>query len=254
MDSNLIMSLDKSSYPSIVIIARTGSSRYPLKVLEKINGKSFIERTIERVTLSKLRDKIILAIPENSENDILSTIALENNILFYRGSQEDVLSRIYNLCLNFRCENIVRINGDCPFIDSKLIDEIVEDHLMGGFDYSSNIIEDSFPIGMHVEAIKFKAIEKAFKLSKLQIEREHVTPYIYNRPSVFKINSITSKVNNSDLRLCIDYPEDLEMAKRVIIETEDNFLEVNELVRIIRNDANLLNLCNRFNKEQSIKY
>ena len=66
---------------------------------------------------------------------------------------------------------------------------------------------------MHVEAIKFKPLKQAFELASLKIEREHVTPYIYNRPNLFKIKSIISSIINSDLRICIDYPEDFSMAK-----------------------------------------
>ena len=92
----------KCNFPSIAIIARVGSSRYPKKVLEKINGKSFIQRTIDRVKYCKLRKEIFLIIPESSDNDILKFIAEENNILCFRGNTEDVLSRIFNLCKNFK--------------------------------------------------------------------------------------------------------------------------------------------------------
>ncbi len=244
----------KSNFPSIAIIARVGSSRYPQKVLREINGKSFIQRTIERVKYCELKKDIFLIIPESSDNDILKVIAEENNIFCFRGNKEDVLSRIFNLCKDFNISNIVRINGDCPFIDPKLIDFIIDIHLKGNYDYTSNIIKDSYPIGMHVEAIKFKPLKQAFELASLKIEREHVTPYIYNRPDIFKIKSIISKTDNSDLRICIDYPGDFLMAKHLIKKTNDKLMNTNDLVKLIRNDKELLKLCSRYHKKQSIKY
>lgn len=240
--------------PSIAIIARVDSTRYPGKVIQEINGKSFLERIIERVSLSKMRDKVFLTIPENSENDILRDIAIKNNIICYRGSNKDVLSRIYNLCNYFKCKNIVRINGDCPFIDPCLIDDVIRQHLLKKNDYTSNILEDTFPTGMHVEVINFKTLKKAHNLAKEKFEREHVTPYIYNKPNIFKIECHTSKKNNSDIRVCIDYPEDFIMAKNIIKETNDKILKVDDLAKLIRDNRYLLNLCCRFNKKQSIKY
>ena len=242
------------SFPSIAIIARLDSTRFPKKVIHKINDKSFIERIIERVSLSKMKDKVFLAIPDNTENDLLYDIALENNIICYRGSNQDVLSRIYNLCLNFNCKNIVRINGDCPFIDPYLIDDVIKEHLLKDNDYTSNIIKDTFPVGMHVEVLNFRTIEKAHKYARKKLEREHVTPYIYNKPETFKIQSITSSIDNSDLRVCIDFPEDLIMAKSIIKETKDEILNVFQLSKVIRENKYLFKLCSRFNKKQSIKY
>jgi len=248
------MILNKSNYPSIAIIARIDSSRYPKKVIKEINNKSFIQRTIERVKNCKLKNKIYLIIPQSSDNDILKEIAEKNNILCYRGDKEDVLSRVYNLCKVFNITNIVRINGDCPFIDNELIDYIIQEHLIGNHDYTSNIIKNSYPIGMHIEVIRFEALKKAFQFANLKLEREHVTPYIYNRPQIFNIKSIIAKENNSDLRLCIDYPEDFSMAKKLILKTNDKFYKLNDLIKLIRTNEELLELCTRFHKNQSIKY
>ena len=244
----------KTFLPSIAIIARIDSTRYPGKVIQEINGKSFLVRIIERVSLSKMKDKVFLAIPENSENDILRDLAIKNNIVCYRGSNEDVLSRIYNLCNYFKCQNIVRINGDCPFIDPFLIDDVIRQHLFKKNDYTSNILKETFPTGMHIEVINFKTLKKAHNFAKEKIEREHVTPYIYNKPNIFKIGSYTSEKDNSDIRVCVDYPEDFIMAKNIIKETNDKILKVDELANLIRKNKYLLDLCRRFNKKQSIKY
>ena len=74
-----------------------------------------------------------------------------------------------------------------------MIDYIIHEHINGNYDYTSNIIKDSYPIGMHIEAIKFDALKQAFQFANLKIEREHVTPYIYNRPDIFNIKSIIAR-------------------------------------------------------------
>tara|TARA_B100000700_G_scaffold326061_1_gene436540 strand:- start:561 stop:1304 length:744 start_codon:yes stop_codon:yes gene_type:complete len=238
--------------PSVIIFARLNSSRFPNKVLSKIGDIRMIDRVINRVKLARNVNKIILAIPDTKINDQLEEIAFHNNILLFRGSSEDVLSRIYQCCKAYDISSIIRINGDCPFIDPSLIDELILNHFSNDYDYTSNILEDSFPVGMHIEIIKKAAIFKANFQASLDIEREHVTPYIYNNPNIFKLNSVVSIKNNSDIRICIDYPEDLIMANKLVELTSDTILDIDNLVSVIRNNEDLYALCKRHNKKQAI--
>ena len=117
-----------------------------------------------------------------------------------------------------------------------LIDKLVNIHIEDDNDYTSNILEDSFITGMHIEVINASSLFKAANEAKFDIDKEHVTPYIYNRPDIFKIKSIKSKKDNSYLRLCIDYPEDLEMIDLLIEKTNDQILSESQLVDLINNN------------------
>ncbi len=92
-----------------IIQARMTSSRLLGKVLIKIQGNPMVWHVINRLKKSKNIDEIILAIPDNSQNDILEKFAKENNFKYFRGSEEDVLSRHYQAAKKNEADVVVRI-------------------------------------------------------------------------------------------------------------------------------------------------
>ena len=67
----------------LIIQARTGSTRFPKKVLANINGITMIEQIINRVKRAKKIDEIVLATTKKKEDDILCKIAKKKNIFFF---------------------------------------------------------------------------------------------------------------------------------------------------------------------------
>ena len=108
-----------------VVQARIGSQRLRGKVLKKINNKETILLLLKRLSLAKEIDKIIVAIPKKKEDDPLYKILKKNNFQVFRGSEKNVLKRYYDCAKKFDLKNIIRITGDCPLIDPKLVDKLV---------------------------------------------------------------------------------------------------------------------------------
>ena len=106
-----------------IVQARMGSKRLPGKVLLKVNGKTLIEILMQRLLLSKKIEKIVLATSKKKENDPLVEEVKDLGFKVYRGSENDVLDRYFNVAKKFKANVIVRITGDCPLIDPYLIDE-----------------------------------------------------------------------------------------------------------------------------------
>lgn len=201
----------------VIIQARTASTRLPKKVLMEIEGKSLLWHVIQRVKLSKHIDEIVLAIPNTKENDILEKFAKENSIFYYRGSEDDVLSRYYNAAKKFDAKLIVRITSDCPLIDPHIIDMVINKHKKAKVDYTSIGIKRTFPRGVDVEVFNFLTLEKTFQKVREKYEREHVTAYIYTHPKIFKLQNIEAGQNlrHPELRLCVDTVEDLQLVKKI---------------------------------------
>ena len=84
----------------------------------------------------------------------------------------------------------------------------------------TNLTKPSFPYGIPVEIIKFNALQKAFKKAKKKDQRQHVTPYIYQNKNKFEILNIKLKKNYSKYRFTIDYPEDLNLLKKIISKSK----------------------------------
>ena len=167
-----------------IIQARVTSSRFPNKIFQKIKNKSLIDILIERIKKSKRINKIVLAIPNNIENKIIKK-KVKNSVPIFYGSEKDVLDRYYRAAKKFKANIIVRICGDCPLIDPKVIDNIIETYNKNDFDYVSNTIDPTFPDGLDVEVFNFEVLKKTWKEAKTDKERENVTEYILQK-SKFK--------------------------------------------------------------------
>jgi len=203
----------------VIIQARMGSTRLPEKVMKKIVGKTVLEHVVERVRQSKEIDDLVIATTNKEEDDTIVREAERLGVNYFRGSEEDVLSRYYYAAQENSADIVVRITSDCP-----LIDPLVLDHMLLKFfglyekmeaDYMSNTLKRTFPRGLDAEIIPFKVLERTFNEAKKQYEREHVTPYIYQNSDKFKLVNFENIENYSDYRITLDTEEDLMVITKI---------------------------------------
>lgn len=199
-----------------IVQARMNSTRLPGKILKEVLGKPMLLHLIERLKFSKHIDDVIIATTENKNDDILTYFCLEHDISFYRGSETDVLERHYKTANYFNIDPIVRVTSDCPLIDYEVVDKVISCFFEGSNDFASNINPPTYPDGLDAYVFSFNALKKANERSKNPYEREHVTPYFWNHPEIFKIMNV---FNSSDLskihRWTLDYKEDYNFIKTV---------------------------------------
>ncbi len=201
-----------------IIQARLTSSRFPNKVLQKIGNFPLIEFLIKRLKNSKEIDQIIVAAPNNKKNKFIKKY-IKNTKLFF-GSENDVLDRFYKTAKKFRAKNVIRICGDCPFVDATIVDNMVRIFKKGKFDYVSNTIKPTFPDGLDAEVFSFSVLEKIWKKARKKYDREHVTPYIL-RSRKFKKFNYEYKKNLSNLRLTLDEEVDLKQINTIYSHLEN---------------------------------
>ena len=121
----------------IIIEARMGSTRFPGKVMKKINGKPMLYYLLKR--LSKLEDniKIIVATSLKSENKIISDFSKNMGVYCYRGSENNVLLRVLSAAEKFKLKNIISITADCPIICIDILRDIIRKYKKSKVDYIS---------------------------------------------------------------------------------------------------------------------
>lgn len=205
----------------VIIQARVNSSRFYGKVLKDLCGKPLISHVIDRVKKCQKVDKIILATGQDKCNLPLQDIAINSGIGFFVGSDNDVLDRYYRCAVQYGLYTIVRITGDCPVIDSKIIDNMIEAYDNDNYktrscDYLSNIHPPTYPDGMDVEVFSFNSLEDAYDNARKEEDREHVTPYIWHRKLEYFCKNIENDTDYSKIRLTVDTPEDLEFIKELM--------------------------------------
>ncbi len=202
-----------------VIQARSGSSRLANKIFLTLTGKPLLYRMFERVAASELKGTIVIATTTESSDDNVESFCKDHKINFYRGHQTDLLDRHYQAAKIFSADAVIKIPSDCPLIDSKVIDKVIQFYLnnINNYDYVSNLHPATYPDGNDVEIMSFNALEKAWNNAEREFEREHTTPFIWENPDKFRIGNVlweTGLDYSMTYRFTIDYPEDY------VIETD----------------------------------
>lgn len=196
-----------------IVQARSSSSRLPGKVLKPILGRPMILHELDRLRRSKCIDKIVLATSKEESDDVLAEVVAASGFEVYRGNLDDVLDRYYQCAIMHQPGHVVRITGDCPVIDWRIVDEVIEKHLADGNDYT--VTTERFPDGLDTEVVRFSALEKAWKDARMQSEREHVTPYIRNHAELFNLGRIDCDQDLTGMRWTVDEPQDFELVRQM---------------------------------------
>ena len=210
-----------------IIQARMGSSRLPKKVLMKMGNHIMLKYMIDRVTKSKLIEKIVVATSVNELDDEIEKFCISNNINCFRGSENDVLDRYYMAAKKYKSTTIVRLTADCPLIDPEIIDKTIKLFNTKKVDYASNAVPPDikkYPDGSDVEVFNFNNLELAWKNVKDLKDREHVTFYFWKYDNNFSLALLKNIYDWGNYRITVDYVEDFQLVTHII-----EFLDKNNL-------------------------
>ena len=109
----------------IIIQARTSSRRFPKKVLHTLENKPIIIHVLDRLKESKFKNNLIVSTSVKSSDDKLVRLLKKNKIRTYRGSLKNVSERLYKTALKLKKKYFVRVSGDSPVIDVKILDRLI---------------------------------------------------------------------------------------------------------------------------------
>ena len=204
----------------IIIQARLGSTRLPGKILKQFYG----DKTLLETVISNLQKvggtKIIVATSVNPNNDKLESFLKERNIMVFRGSEDDVLSRFIGAAVTNGVDGIVRICSDNPFLDWHGVAELIEKAKTSNADYIGYRINNTPSIKTHFgfwgEYVTLKALMRVAATTDDKPAHEHVTIHIYSHPDEYKCEWIECPdflQGRKDIRLTVDNPEDFENAQ-----------------------------------------
>jgi spore coat polysaccharide biosynthesis protein SpsF len=213
----------KDQHILTIIQTRRGSSRLPDKVLMPLQGKPLFIRQAERVRAASLCGRVVIATTTDSNDDVIAGICRLEGLDCYRGHPSDLLDRHYRAALHFGADTVIKIPSDCPLVDPALIDEVIGYWLLhsGEYDFVSNLHPATWPDGNDVEIMTMAVLETAWREAVRPLEREHTTPYIWERPERFRIGNVAMG-GGADYsmthRFTIDYAEDYDFVRAVFDE------------------------------------
>tara|TARA_B100000029_G_C17456003_1_gene916730 strand:- start:110 stop:901 length:792 start_codon:yes stop_codon:yes gene_type:complete len=226
----------------IFIPVRLDSTRLSKKHLKLINGKPSIITLVNRLKEAKKIRKIIVCTTTATSDDELVKLLQNENIEFFRGSENDLLRRFLDAAIFYKSDIIIDVEGDKIYTDPYFVDKIVDlmkntevDYAIGSdyngiFNPENHLVHGLIPAG-----IRFSALEKICKLKK---STDTATGYkeFFILPNLFNVRYIPFEINSNlddKIRLTIDYDSDYLLAKEIFSKLGINF-----------NSKNVINLFN----------
>ena len=224
----------KSSDQKVVIIvqARMNSTRLPGKVMREICGVPMLLLLLARLKRVACAHAIVLA-TTNAASDLplVDRLTVEGFNIFV-GSEENVLERYYLAATHYNADIIVRITGDCPLVDPRIVDDIIIQFKQSKLDYLANTISPTYPDGLDVEVFSFAALRRAYENASQRYELEHVTPFMRETGN-FNVANFAYHSDYSAERWTVDELVDLEVVNAIFAyfhpRIDFSWLEILEL-------------------------
>lgn len=219
-----------------IIQARMGSTRLPGKVLRQLCGQSVLAHVVARVKSAQCLGGVMVATTTSSADDAVVAECHRLNIPFFRGSEENVLARYFGAAKLAGAETIVRVTSDCPLFDGTLLDEMLAAFDDAHVDYLSNTLKRTFPRGLDAEIFTFAALERANREAVKPPEREHVTPFLYQHPELFRLRSFEDETDLSAHRWTLDTPEDWQLIEALYqaLYRPDRIFSTQDVLKLLK--------------------
>jgi spore coat polysaccharide biosynthesis protein SpsF len=228
------------------IEARMTSSRLPGKVLLEANGKPLLSHLIGRLKSVKSIDVICLATTTNVTDDILAKFALDEGISLFRGSEDNVLSRVIGAAESVGADVIVEITGDCPIIDPDIIEQAIQTYHKNKLDYVSNVKILSYPVGMDVQVFSLAVLKRSESMTSDALDLEHVASHIRRNPEIFShLNMVAPpSLHWPELGLTLDEQGDYMLIKKIIeyFGNENELFSCSEVVALLRSNEDWISI------------
>jgi len=207
----------------VVVQARTGSTRLPGKVMMPLAGKPLLQRMIERVRAAHTPFELTVATTTETADDAIRNLCRTLGVRCYSGHPTDLLERHYRAAVSARADEVVKIPSDCPLIDPAVIDRVLKFYAerRGTLDYAGNLHPASYPDGNDVEVLPFGVLEEAAREATRPFEREHTTPFVWERPARYRTGNVVWETGlnySMTHRWSVDYPEDYAFLRSVYDE------------------------------------
>ena len=204
----------------VVVQARTASTRLPGKVLMPLANRPLLRRMLERVLAANTPSAVVVATTVDRADDVIETVATQTGVACFRGHSTDLLDRHFRAGITFGADVVVKIPSDCPLVDPAVIDRVISYYTAHAddADFVSNLHPGTYPDGNDVEVIPFGVLETTWIEASEAHEREHTTPFIWERRDRFRIHHIAWESGldySSSHRWTIDYLEDYEFLAAV---------------------------------------
>lgn len=234
------------------LACRASSSRLygkPLQNLDIENSVTILDYMISALRTISLIDEIVLGISAGIENEVFVEVAKKNNLKYIIGGEKDVLGRLIACCDASDATDILRLSTESPYTHFDMLPDAIHEHLSNGFDFTHL---DDVPVGSGFELISKNSLLTSHQMGEDRHRSELCTLYIRENAKDFKVNSkiADEKYRRMDLRLTVDYPEDLVVCREVYkAHCGDMPIKLDKIIEFLDANPRLKDMIEKYARE-----
>lgn len=202
---------------AVIIQARMGSTRAPGKIAHLFQGEPMLAYQIRRLQHGGF-DRIYVATSELERDQVTVEIASQAGVEWFRGSENDVMSRYLACADHFDLSVFFRVTGDDPLVDPAGMRVLADLQSKSKADLVYSNHPDGWVYGTTAELVTYEALVRASTETSDPSDREHVIPYLKRSGRFHCIPAVPSSSiqRRNDIYLSVDYPEDLHLVGQVL--------------------------------------
>lgn len=199
----------------ILVQARMESTRFPGKVLAPLMGQPLLLWLLDRLSRVPIPHALVVAMPDTPANRPVQACCTRHGYecVAVPGDPNDVLQRFVTVAGFHQPEMIVRVCGDCVFVDPHLVAQMVAYHRQTGADHTAMALE--YGDGLDLDVFTHDALKRAQISTTVPSEREHVGTAFLMHPDQYHLETFPCPFDLSWLRLSVDTQADLDLVARV---------------------------------------
>ena len=246
------MSKEIRKLVAVIACRNAGSRLYgkPIQNLDIKNNITILDNLVSCIKTLKFIDEICLTVSKEEENLIYKKFAQKNNIKCVFGDEIDVLGRLIQGGEYADATDIFRVTSECPFLYFEEIEECWNYYLENDLDFST---QDELIDGIGWSITKLQALQYSHKHGDKKHRSEFCHLYIRENMSKFKSKFFKSpdELIRKDLRLTVDYPEDLVICRNIYLNFKKFAprIPVKEVVKYLDQNPQLKDLVSPFVEE-----
>jgi len=185
-----------------------------------LGGKPLVQWVVDRVRMAQQVDEVWVLTTTNPEDDRLTDV-LEGKVNVLRGDALNVASRYESLFERTYATHVIRVTGDCPLVDGRLLDQLIQFHQEHHADYSHILAqpyyEPSYPNGFNGELFTAATFARMRQFD-ISAGKEHVTSAIDVHPEAFAIARLAPPLHLSrpHWKLSVDTDTELQLVRAIV--------------------------------------
>jgi len=231
----------------------TGTRLYGKPVQNLVKGKTILDQLLETVQELDAIDTAVLGISEGIANQVFVDVAKERGIPYVIGDEIDVLSRLVACGRIAAATDVFRVTTECPFIDTEPFERAWANHVDKGNDVT---VTDGVPEGTAFEIYTLDALVQSHEKGTAHHRSEGCSRYVRDHRGDFRVEVLTPppECARLDLRLTVDYPEDLVVCRRVYERFQDQapLIPLAEIIKFLDERSDLKSLVEPYVQHKSI--